>query len=830
MKFERLHGSIIAAVAAAFFCVSVQGQWKPVGDLTNVERESASSVLVETASGARVRVTAGNDSTVRFRFSPKGRFEDSPGYALLDPGKSGGELSYSQGSDKLDISLKGGVRISIRNPSFNLSVVDASGDTVLQQDPNDPAMFNPATGESKISFLRRGEVETYYGFGEKAFAGMSRHGEYIVNWNTDTYAYPVGLDPIYQSIPFFYALRDGKAYGIFLNNTYRTFFDMGKASPERYTFGADGGDLDFYVFTGGKDRSPAKVLEDYAGLTGTSEMPPLWALGNQQSRWSYYPESKVREIASTFRRLRIPADVIYLDIDYMDGYRVFTWNNERFPDPRKMISELEAEGFKVVLIVDPGVKVDPNYYVYKDGLEKGVFVKNPDGSEFNANVWPGLTAFPDFTDPKAREWFGSLYKSHVAEGIAGFWNDMNEPATFTTPKSERPLTYHHPGKTFPYDTPHNGDGYPGDHRRYHNVYGMQMARATFEGLLKLAPEKRPLVITRAGFAGIQRYSAVWTGDNIATWTHLQLTIPMLTNLSVSGVPLIGADVGGFSGEPDGELYTRWIQAAALTPFFRSHSETGVKDKEPWAFGDRFTPINRAAVELRYRLLPYMYTQFYEHQRNGTPVVRPLWFNYPKDTNTYLNSDQYLLGNDIMVAPVLVQGKTARSVYFPEGDDWRDLDTGELYKGGTTAVIKAPLEKVPVFGRVGSVIPMQPVVQNTGEMKNVPVTLVVIAGIAADKSEKGELFQDSGDGWGFKGGGYESYRIIGWEHSRGSLRLGVRGSESGYQPVSAIEAIGIAAKPAEILVNGKDVDFDYDDAAGRLRLKLEKLPADVVMRR
>lgn len=831
MKLKNLRGSVIAAAAAAaFFCVAAQAQWQSVGEIDKVERESVGSIIVGTTSGARIRVAAVSDSTLRFTFSADEGFEDLPGYAMARPVKTEGEISFTQDGDTLDLSLNGGLRISFRRASFNLQVVDGSGDTVLRQDPNNPAMFNPATGESKISFLRRGEVETYYGFGEKSFAGMSRHGEYVVNWNTDTYAYPVGLDPIYQSIPFFYALRDGKAYGIFLNNTYRTFFDMGKTSPERFTFGADGGDLDFYVFTGGKERSPAGVLQAYSHLTGTSEMPPMWALGNQQSRWSYYPESKVREIASKFRELKIPADVIYLDIDYMDGYRVFTWNKERFPDPKKMISDLADDGFKVVLIVDPGVKVDPNYYVYKDGQAKGVFVKNPDGSELNAIVWPGLTAFPDFTDPNAREWFGSLYKMHLDEGVAGFWNDMNEPATFTTPKSERPLTYHHPDKTFPYDTPHNGDGHPGDHRRYHNVYGMQMARATFEGLRRLAPQKRPLVITRAGFAGVQRYSAVWTGDNIATWTHLQLTIPMLTNLSVSGVPLIGADVGGFSGEPDGELYTRWIQAAALTPFFRSHSETGVKDKEPWAFGDRYTPINRAAVELRYRLLPYIYTQFHQHRRNGTPVMRPLWFNYPKDTNTYLNSDQYLVGSDIMVAPVVVQGKTSRNVYFPEGDDWRDLETGELYKGGTAAVINAPLEKIPVFGRVGSVIPMQPVVQHTGEMQNAPVTLVVITGIAADRTEKGELFQDGGDGWAFKGGDLNGYRIVEWEHKRGSLRIGLRGAESGFQMIAGTEAIGIASKPAAISVNGRDVEFDFDRAAGRVRIKLDKLPADIVMRR
>ena len=333
---------------------------------------------------------------------------------------------------------------------------------------------------------------------------MSRNGKYIVNWNTDTFAYPIGTDPIYESIPFFYALYDGKAYGLFFNNTFRTYFDMGKTSPERYTFGADGGELDYFVFTGGKENSPKKVLEDYANLTGKTPLPPIWALGNQQSRWSYFPEKRVREIADGFRKNKIPADVIYLDIDYMDEYRVFTWDKERFPNPSKMISDLKADGFKTVLIIDPGIKVDENYSTYTDGLKNNIYVKNPDGTNLVRNVWAKESTFPDFTDPKAREWFGAQYRKHyLEEGIAGFWNDMNEPGVFMTEKTEKPEIYHHPDKTFPYDTPHAGDGMRDTHRRYHNVYGMQMARSSFEGLRKLAPETRPFVLTRAGFSGVQ---------------------------------------------------------------------------------------------------------------------------------------------------------------------------------------------------------------------------------------------------------------------------------------------------------------------------------------
>lgn len=810
--------SILAALAVALFCASVQAQWRTFGDVADVQIKSGQTVVLSTTTGALIGFEAGDRDTVQIRYAPDGRFESTRSYSVIAPVKTMSAWTVEETPDAVVIKRNGPVDsaktwIYVKKRPLHIELFDHAGETLVREDPDNPAVFNPKTGETRISFLRRGEMETYYGFGEKAFPGMSRHGEYIVNWNTDTYAYPQGLDPIYQSIPFFYALREGKAYGIFLNNTYRTFFDMGKTSPERYTFGADGGELDFYVLTGGEERSPANVLASYARLTGTGPLPPLWALGNQQSRWSYQPESRVREIASKFRELKIPLDVIYLDIDYMDGFRVFTWDKKKFPDPGKLISDLASEGIRTVLIIDPGIKVDENYDVYTDGRAKGIFVRNADGSEFNAPVWAGNSAFPDFTDPKARDWFSSYYRRHLDEGVAGFWNDMNEPATFMTPATENPRIYHHPDKTFPYDTRHAGDGSPGDHRRYHNVFGMQMARASYEGLRKLEPGKRPFVLTRAGFAGVQRFSAVWTGDNVASWEHLQLSIPMLANLSVSGVPFVGADVGGFSGVPSGELYTRWLQAAALTPFLRSHSETGVANKEAWEYGDEFIPVNRASVELRYRLLPYLYTQFYLHEDSGMPVMRPLWFNYPKDMETYLVADQYLVGKDILVAPVVRESERKRSVYFPKGDDWRDFETGELYKGGTRQMVDAPLERLPVFIRVGSVVPVQPPVQHTGLIKGAPITLLVSAGIGEGLTEEQLVFLDSGDGFGYRNG---EFRKLSISHRRGTLRIDRTGSYRSGQKVAGIEVIGVGARPSEVAADGERIDFDYESGTGRLR--------------
>jgi alpha-glucosidase len=753
------------AFAAFTFCLLLPGgearaAWRAAGDVKTVARQT-DGVVVTLTSGARVAVTFRDIETVRVRLAPSGAFERDLSYAVESKDRKTVAAKTTETRDEIRISSLAGTTILIKRRPFLVSVLDAAGRAVVEADPARPAAFDPDTGAVETSVKRVG-WETYYGLGEKAGATLSRDTQQFVMWNTDTYGYPRGLDPIYQSIGFYIALRHvkpppdadvivgaasprprGYAYGLFLDNTSRTYFDMGKTDPARVTFGAASGELNYYVFTGGREHTPANVLRDYTDLTGRAPLPPLWALGNQQSRWSYYPEARVREVARGFRESKVPADVIYLDIDYMDGYRVFTWNRERFPDPTKLIADLREQGFRTVVIIDPGIKVDPNYFAYKDGQAGGHFVRNSDGSELHASVWPGVCAFPDFTDARAREWFGSLYRANLDEGVAGFWNDMNEPGVFLSDQTPKPDTYHHPMKTFPLDAKHAGDGAPGTHARYHNVYGMQMARSTFEGLKRLRPDARPFVLTRAGYAGVQRYSAVWTGDNVASWDHLRLSIPMLLNMGVSGVTLVGADVGGFSGNPSPELYARWLQAAALTPFLRSHSEAGSNPHEPYSFGEGFTKINRASVELRYRLLPYLYTLFRGHTETGAPVMRPLWFEYPDDPRTYTVEDEYLVGRDLLVAPVVRESATKRGVYFPAGDDWVDWWTGQTYEGGREAQIEAPLERLPLFARAGAVIPTQAVVQHTGEMSKTPLSLLVVAG--ADGV--GQLYEDAGDGYG-----------------------------------------------------------------------------------
>jgi alpha-glucosidase len=790
-----LLGLLLSAAAA-------RGAWRAAGDVRAVERR-ADGVVLTLTSGARVSVTFRDIETVRVRLVPGGQFGRDLSYAVEPKDRKAVAANVTETRDEIRISSLNKTTVVVRRRPFLVTVLDGAGRVVVEDDPARPPSFDPETGAVETS-KRRLAWETYYGLGEKAGATVSRDTQQFVMWNTDTYAYPRGLDPIYQSIGFYIALRQerpapvlgvmtnlttgeskppaplprGIAYGLFFDNTTRAYFDMGKTDPARVTFGAAGGELNYYVFTGGQERTPKNVLRDYTELTGRTPLPPLWALGNQQSRYSYYPEARVREVARGLREAKIPADVIYLDIHYMDGYRVFTWDRERFPDPVKLLSDLRAEGFRVVVIIDPGIKVDPNYFAYREGQAGGHFVKAADGSELHATVWPGVCAFPDFTDPKAREWFGSLYRVNLDEGIAGFWNDMNEPGVFLSDETPKPDLFHHPSKTFPADARHAGDGEPGTHARYHNVYGMQMARSTFEGLKRLRPDARPFVLTRAGYAGVQRFSAVWTGDNVASWDHLRLSIPMLLNMGVSGVPLVGTDVGGFSGNPGPELYARWLQAAALTPFLRTHSDFGTDPREPYAFGGEFTRVNRASVELRYRLLPYLYSLFREHTRTGAPVMRPLWFEYPDDVRTYTIEDEYLVGAELLVAPVVRESATKRGVYFPAGDDWVDWWTGKTYKGGRDYEVEAPLERLPLFARAGAVIATQAVVQHTGEMAGAPLSLVVVRGDGASG-----FYDDAGEGYDYARGAWRGMTATQLGYS---LTIAPLGTYAGARKFAALE--------------------------------------------
>ncbi|PYS71341.1 MAG: hypothetical protein DMF73_10945, partial [Acidobacteria bacterium] len=531
-----------------------------------------------------------------------------------------------------------------------------------------PIMFDPSAGQFVTAAKKLGFDEHFYGLGEKA-APLDKRRGFFVNWNSDTPGYTVGRDPIYQTIPFYLGLQKGAAYGIFFDNSYRSYFDFGRLSQERTWFGAEGGELNYYFFYG---PSIKKIVSRYADLTGHMPLVPLWALGVQQCRYSYYPESVVDEVVRQYREHDLPLDVIYLDIHYMNGYRVFTFDPKRFPDPKGLIDRLSKQGVKTVVIVDPGVKYQPSmadapainsskpelqpqdqrYYVFDQGLVGKYFQHRTTDQLFIPRVWPGDSTFVDFTSPQARRWWGDLHRAYTDNGVAGIWNDMNEPADFIDQTGKNQM-----------DVVSYDEGENSTHAKNRNVFALLMARATYEGLARLQPDRRPFVITRAGYAGIQRYSTMWTGDTNSTWDSLALNVPMFTTLGLSGEPFVGSDVGGFIGRATGELLVRSYQVGFLAPFFRNHHAIDGYDQEPWRFGKYYEDIIRRYLKLRYQLLPFLYTTLEEAHRTGVPLFRPLMLNYQDDPNTYNLDDEFMIGEDLLVAPIVKPDVTSRLVYL-----------------------------------------------------------------------------------------------------------------------------------------------------------------------
>jgi len=578
--------------------------------------------------------------------------------------------------------------------------------------------FDPEAGQFVAAAKKLGFDEHFYGLGEKA-AHLDKRRGFFVNWNSDTPGYTLGRDPIYQTIPFYLGLENGIGYGIFFDNSYRSYFDFGRLSQERIWFGAEGGELNYYFFYG---PSIKKILNRYADLTGYMPLTPLWALGVQQCRYSYYPASMVEEVVRQYRERDLPLDVIYLDIHYMNGYRVFTFDPTRFPDPTGLTDRLLKQGVKTVVIVDPGVKYQPGsesaqrmtsshpevqsqsdrYYVFDEGVAGNYFQRRKNGDLFIPRVWPGDSVFVDYTRADARKWWGDLHRAYTENGIAGIWNDMNEPADFIdqTGKNQRDVVSYDEGEN-------------STHAKNRNVFALLMARATYEGLAHLQPDRRPFVVTRAGYAGIQRYSTMWTGDTNSTWDSLALNVPMFATLGLSGEPFVGSDVGGFIGRANGEFLVRSYQIGFLAPFFRNHHAVDGYDQEPWRFGKYYEDIIRRYLKLRYQLLPFLYTTLESAHRTGVPVFRPLMLNYQDDANTYNLDDEFMIGEDLLVAPIVKPDVTSRLVYLPKGI-WYDFWTNKKYDGGTMIRADAPLETVPIFVRTGAIIPMGPEMRYVGD--------------------------------------------------------------------------------------------------------------------
>jgi alpha-glucosidase len=643
-----------------------------------------------------------------------------------------------------------------------------------------------------------------YGTGEVS-GPLRRNGQRANLWNSDSFGYSARTHSIYQAQPFVMGLRsDGSAFGIICQSTWRCVVEASNSGDTlRFTVGGTySGDTaeGIHHHTNGlrapspaimviERDSPHEVVEALAELTGTMPLPPRWALGYHQCRWSYNPESRIRQLADDFRKHKVPCDVIWFDIDYMDSFRCFTFDKEQFPDTTKLNADLRAQGFRTVYMIDPGLKVDPEYKVFAAGLAGDHFVKNPDGTNYDGKVWPGSCHFPDFTRARTRAWWSTLYKDFMATGIDGVWNDMNEPAVFDVP-----------GKTMPDNTPHQADaelGGPGPHAAFHNIYGMQMVRASREGIQAANPQKRPFILTRANFLGGHRYAATWTGDNVSDWTHLRWSISMILNLGLSGQPLAGPDIGGFAENATPELFARWMGIGSLLPFSRAHSMKSSVDHEPWSFGEECLNTCRLALERRYRLLPYLYTLAFEASTTGLPMARPLFFADPADPTLRGVDDQFLLGDDLLVRCNVQPGTPVA--------DHRPLPPGTWlpFEPATSAHGKVDLNLPMLYVRAGAIIPLGPSVQFSDEKPLDPLTLV----FALDEEHQavGALYEDAGDGHGYAKGDFllSHYRAYGQNgHATISL-IGDEGNRDRPTRGLHVEMLQPGQKPAH--AQGKDGD-------------------------
>jgi alpha-glucosidase len=695
-----------------------------IGDIKNYTQKQ--NVIEFQCTNARVEVTILDDDLFRIKMINNETFPEDYSYSVLPIKKSPLVFPIIDEGDKIKILSHELILLVSKSP-FRLAFYDIRGNLICK----DHDAYGMGWNGTKVCCWKELHDEPFYGLGEKT-RGLNKRGNIYTMWNSDIPGYTSVQDPLYQSHPFLMSLYHGKGFGIYFDNSYRSQFNLGAGTDQFFSFGADDGLMDYYFIYG---PSLKKVLERYGKLVGSMPLPPKWSLSYQQCRWSYYPESEVMALANKFRDKEIPCDVIYLDIHYMDGYRVFTWHPDRFPQPKKMLDELKNMGFKIVVIIDPGIKVDQNYWVYREGIEGDYFCKYPDGSNYRGEVWPSWCHFPDFSKPEARAWFGNLYKGIIDDGIMGFWNDMNEPATW--------------GGTFPDIVQFDNEGKGADHLKMHNLYGFLMAKATYNGVKKLRPEQRPFVLTRAGFSGVQRYSAIWTGDNVASWEHLKLSINMCLGLGMSGVAFCGMDIGGFMGTPAPDLYTRWIQLGTFTPLFRTHTCINTPDQEPWSFGDQHEAINKKFIQLRYQLLPYIYDACYESSTHNTPIMRPMIYEYQDDPSAINMDDQFMFGEDLLIAPVFQENQTARKVYFPAGE-WYDFWTDEKISGPLEKLVDAPLDKMPIFVKAGAVVPMQEAMQYVDQKKIDPLILHIYPkqGVNLDS-----LYEDDGVSFNYEKGGY-----------------------------------------------------------------------------
>ncbi|WP_119069121.1 TIM-barrel domain-containing protein [Rubrobacter indicoceani] len=793
-------------MAEDFMKPAPKGTYEPIGAATLQDHDGNSLRLKAGTTTVEVAVLA--DGVFRIGAFPNGRnFRyDTPatdGHEPVAPGSVA--IEETDGGYTLK---SGGASVGVALNPLRISFTDTTGLTFCADDgelgmgffrtPGANVFTKPLGDAVKLNKQREAGERTF-GCGQRS-GPLDKSGTRQTFYNADP---PEGhtdsMDNLYSSTPFTLTLKDGRAHGLLFDNPSRSVFDLGKETPGINSYESLGGDLIYYVFAG---PTPKDVLRQYTEVTGRTPLPPMWALGNQQCRWSYETADEVREIAHQMRERDIPCDVVYLDIDYMDGFRVFTWDEEAFPKHRELLAELKADGFDVVAIVDPGVKVDENYPVYVEGREKGYFVRTAVNEEYQNAVWPGVCAFPDFASEAVRKWWGENHRQMLEDGISGIWCDMNEPSLFVPHQS-----------TMPDDAVHNSGARSIRHGEIHNAYGQLMVKGVREGLLDIAPDRRPFVISRSGYAGLQRHAMQWMGDNSSWWEHLYMAMPQLMNVGLSGVAHAGVDIGGFFDDTTGELLARFTEFGVFQPFCRNHSVKGSENQEPWAFGEPYESVCRAMISLRMRLLPHFYTLFEESHRTGAPIMRPLLFEYPEDAKTYAADDEFLLGESVLVAPITKPGIEHRHVYLPKGT-WFHYWTCERFDGEQHILAHAPLGQPAVYLKANTALPLGPVRMNTKELTDAPLTYLVYS---AEGEGTATLYEDAGDGYAQESGEY-ARRTIRTRAADGATTITIEEREGTFVPERSLAIVDVRGieRPSEVTVNGERHDFDYEDGALKVR--------------
>ncbi|ADI14857.1 glycoside hydrolase family 31 protein [Truepera radiovictrix] len=792
-----------------------------------LESHEASGRVFRAAFGrGRLELRSVADGILRVRFTPQARFAPRRSWAVTEPDDAfeAPDFAVSETAEGFRLALpfvtahlardgtlsfeKDGARFAEDAAPTGWAAASLDASTMRVRE-GDALPEGPASLELQL-FKRLLPDESYYGFGQRT-GMLERRGRLFTNWTFDPdWGHGRHQSNLYQAHPAFVAVRRGLAWGMFVNVTYYSQFDVGYTDWDTLRVTVHGGELDYYLFTG---PTPAAVVEQLTRLTGRPLLPPLWALGYHQSRWGYKTEGEMRELVRAFRERDIPLDVLHFDIDYMRGYRDFTWDPERFPEPKKLLDDLKRQGVRAVTILDPGVKEDlgAGYAAADDGVAKDVFIKNPDGSRFTGYCWPDAALFPDFTREAVRRWWGDqLKESHVDTGVAGIWTDMNEPAIFDRPFSEG-ISQQAP---MPLGNPQGEAGERTVHAEVHNLYGHLMSRATYEGLKRGRPDARPWVLTRSAFVGTQRYAASWMGDNSSWWEHLEMSVAQLASMSLLGVAWSGVDIGGFFENSNPELYARWIALGALYPFMRTHTCAGTRDQEPWSFGPEVEAVARDAIRLRYRLLPYLYTLAFEAFERGAPLFRPLVYDFPDDETARHIGDQAMVGPQLLVAPVTRPGVRQRALYLPEGA-WYDFWTGARVRAGHS-VVEAPLERLPVFVRGGSVLPLGNVRAST----SAPLTELTLRVYGAEGGFT--LVEDAGDGFGFERGevARTPVRVSPRGDTSGGVRVTLGAREGGFTPhprTVVLERLAPDA-PERVTLDGREVAAEVRGGAVRVRFE------------